>query len=406
MKVVVTGGDGYCGWPTSLYLANRGHEVLIIDDGSRRRIADDLTAQSLTPIVSLKQRVETWNNEFGNNLHFETLNIAQDHEGLRTVLGKFGPDAIVHLAAQRSAPYSMSDRTGGYYTLSNNILSIQNILHLISSEFPKARLVHLGSIGVYGYNDHPSTIPEGAVEFWYDCNEDSSTPVRSRFPVSPGSLYHTSKAQIALLLDYYQAMFGLDVVDLYQGIVWGTQIPETQMHANFINRFDYDEYYGTVVNRFIVQGSVGLPLSIYGKGLQTRAFIHIADSVKCIEAALLATHRDNSGVQVYHQTAETLSVRAVAETVARLTGAEVGTIKNPRGEIEDHRFSVASDRFRNLDLHLRTLENGLLQEMQETVFQYTSHLNTNVISPRVVWRHMVRAQDGYSRSDPVTNKIA
>ncbi|NTF59388.1 NAD-dependent epimerase/dehydratase family protein [Agrobacterium rhizogenes] len=406
MKVVVTGGDGFCGWPTTLHLANRGHEVLIIDDGSRRRIANDLTAQSLTPIVSLKQRVETWNNEFRKNLQFQTLNIAEDYEGLRTALREFGPHAIVHLAAQRSAPYSMGDRTGGYYTLFNNILSIQNILHLISTEFRDVRLVHLGSIGVYGYSDHPNAIPEGLVEFRYDADEDRGARVRTRFPVSPGSLYHTSKAQIGVLLDYYHATFGLDLVDLYQGIVWGTQTPETLMHKNFVNRFDYDEYYGTVVNRFLVQGSVGLPLSVYGKGMQTRAFIHIADTVKCIEAALLAKRRNDAGVQVYHQTAETLSVRAVAEAVARFTGAEIDTIANPRGEVEDHRFSVVSDRFRNLGLRPRTLAEDLLQEMQETVFRYSRRLNADVIAPRVVWGRSVPKHGEQEQLEQVTDKIS
>lgn len=406
MKVVVTGGDGFCGWPTSLHLANRGHEVLIIDDGSRRRIADDLAAQSLTPIASLEHRVITWNTEFAGNLQFQSLNIAENFDGLRSALRQFEPDAIVHLAAQRSAPYSMGDQINGYYTIFNNILAIQNVLHLLASEFWGVRLVHLGSIGVYGYSDHPGVIPEGLVDFRYVAGNERPARVRARFPVNPGSLYHASKAQIGVLLDYYQSMFGLDVVDLYQGIVWGTQTAETQMHENFVNRFDYDEYYGTVVNRFMVQGSLGLPLSVYGKGKQTRAFIHISDTVKCIETALTATRRNSPGVQVYHQTAETLSVSAVAETVARFTGAKIGTIPNPRREVEDHRFAVASNRFRDLGLRPHTLADDLLQEMQQTVFRYRTRLNGDVISPSVIWRHADHRSSGNSGPGPFSTENA
>lgn len=385
MKVLITGGDGFCGWPTALHVANRGHDVLIVDDRSRRRIANDLIAQSLTPIASIERRVSTWNHVSENPISFRQLNVAEDYDALKETFNRFEPDAVVHLAAQRSAPYSMRNHESSYYTVFNNILSVQNILHLLSSEYPRTRLVHLGSIGVYGYTDRSTMIPEGAVDFSYSVSGMQETKVRASYPVHPGSLYHTSKAQIGLLLEYYARVFDLDIVDLYQGIVWGTQTPETLMHNDLINRFDYDEFYGTVVNRFMVQASLGLPLTVYGKGNQTRAFIHIADSVRCIEMALTAQRRESNTVQVYHQVAETRPVRSVAETIALHTGANIQTVANPRGENEDHRFLVDYGRFRALGLQLRTLHQNFLQEMQETVLLYRDRLNRDVMDPRIVW---------------------
>lgn len=386
MKIIVTGGDGFCGWPTSLHLSNAGHEVLIIDNLSRRSIAKTLKYESLTEIHSVHDRIEKWHELTGNRILFKNLDIAYDYASLKNAVASFNPDCIVHLAAQRSAPYSMMSVDAGNYTLSNNILSTNNVLRSIEQHNRRIKLVHLGSIGVYGYEDRDFEIPEGKTAFSGLDSSNIGYSVQGQIPFNPTSIYHLSKSQITSLLNYYSQNFELNITDLYQGIVWGTQTTETNFSNILSNRFDYDEIYGTVLNRFVVQAQAGMPISVYGKGLQTRAFIHIQDTVRCIEAAVNSDNNHNGDVEVMHQIAETRTVKSVANHVAKLMKGTIKHIANPREELEEHRYILESTKFKKLGMnHLNTLGDNLLDEIQSVVNTHLYRIDRTCIDPKVNW---------------------
>ncbi len=387
MRIIVTGGDGFCGWPTALNLSERGHDILIVDDLSRRRIADELAAQSLVPIFPIRERLERWHSLTGRSIRFLELDLAHETGRLMETVAAFQPDCVVHLAAQRSAPYSMSSPQAGALTLSNNILAANSMLQALSGLERKVRFVHLGSIGVYGYNEHAHLIPEDEKNFTYRVRSGNLYEVEARFPHNPTSIYHTSKAQLAVLLDFYARTNGIEIVDLYQGIVWGTQTEETSLDPVLSNRFDYDEQYGTVVNRFIVQACSDQPLSVYGKGDQTRAFIHIQDSIRCIEAAIHCELADEGKVKVMHQVAETKTISQVAALVSRHTGAEVQHIPNPRHENEEHAFHLELHGFRELNLDLRTLGTQLVDEIAGVVMAHRDRIDVRCMAPTILWRN-------------------
>ncbi|MBX2838237.1 MAG: NAD-dependent epimerase/dehydratase family protein [Gammaproteobacteria bacterium] len=392
MKVIVTGGDGFCGWPTSLHLSNAGHEVLIIDNLSRRSISQTLRYESLTELHSIRRRIEKWHELTGKRIQFRKIDIAYEFESLAQTVAAFDPDSIVHLAAQRSAPYSMMSVESGNYTLSNNILSANNVLRAIEQHNRDIKLVHLGSIGVYGYEDRAFEIPEGKSEYTaVDSNNESYT-VQGQIPFNPTSLYHLSKSQITGLLNYYTQCFGLNITDLYQGIVWGTQTAETNSCKELSNRFDYDEIYGTVLNRFVVQAQLGLPISVYGKGQQTRAFIHIQDTVKCIETAVNNGASQKNEVEVIHQISETRTVKSVADHVSRLLNGTINHIVNPREELEEHRYRLASKKFKELGMdNLSTLADDLLDEIQSVASKNLHRIDTTCIAPKVNWGKVARS---------------
>ncbi len=386
MKIIVTGGDGFCGWPTSLHLSNAGHDVLIVDNLSRRLISKTLRYESLSEIHSIDQRLEKWYALTGNQVSFKNLDIANDYDSMLDAVISFNPDCIVHLAAQRSAPYSMMSVEAGNYTLSNNVLSTNNILSAIKHHNRDIKLVNLGSIGVYGYEDRDFKIPEGKTAYSSIDSNNNKYTVQSQIPLNPTSTYHLSKAHISSLLNYYSQNFGLNITDLYQGIVWGTQTAETKLSAVLSNRFDYDEIYGTVLNRFVVQGQSGIPITVYGKGKQTRAFIHIQDTVRCIETAVNSNITPNGEVEVMHQIAEVRTVKSVAEQVSTLLDASIKHIPNPREEDEDHRYSLECTKFNLLGMNqLNTLGDHLLDEIQNVVSKYFHRIDTNCIDPKVQW---------------------
>lgn len=386
MKILVTGGDGFCGWPTSLHLSNAGHEVLIVDNLSRRLISEALNYESLTEIASIEQRIKEWHALTGKKIHFKHLDIASDFATLADLVAGFNPHCIVHLAAQRSAPYSMMSVESGNYTLSNNVLSINNVLRAIEQHNRDIKLVHLGSIGVYGYEDRRFEIPEGKTQFLSTDNNNIRYTVKAQIPFNPTSIYHLSKSQITSLLNFYTQNYGLDVTDLYQGIVWGTQTTETNSSPVLSNRFDYDEIYGTVLNRFVVQAQSGMPISVYGKGEQTRAFIHIQDTVKCIETAVNSDASHNSDVEVIHQISETRTVKSVADHVANLMNGSIRHIENPREEEEEHRYCLESTKFRQLGMNqLNTLADDLIDEIQNVVNKNLHRIDRTSIDPKVKW---------------------
>jgi len=393
MKIIVTGGDGFCGWPTSLHLSNLGHNVLIVDNLSRRSIATTLRYESLTQIHPLAARIKNWHKLTGKRILFQNVDIANDYASLRQVVSSFNPSCIVHLAAQRSAPYSMMSVESGNYTLSNNVLSTNNVLRAIEQLNRNIKLVNLGSIGVYGYEDRDFEIPEGKTEFSSLDNNNSRYFVQGQIPFNPTSIYHLSKSQITSLLNFYSQHYGLNITDLYQGIVWGTQTTETKMSDVLSNRFDYDEIYGTVLNRFVLQAQSGMPITVYGKGEQTRAFIHIQDTVKCIETAVTSDPSHHSDVEVMHQIAETRTVKSVANHVAKLMNGSIRHVANPRDEEEHHRYCLASTKFKQLGMNrLNTLADNLLDEIQNVVNKHLHRIDRTCIEPKVNWGKVSQKQ--------------
>jgi len=407
MKIIVTGGDGFCGWPTSLHLSNGGHDVLIIDNLSRRSISKILNYESLSRIFSIEERLDKWYELSGKRITWQNLDIANDYAALEQVVQEFDPECIVHLAAQRSAPYSMMSVDSGNYTLSNNVLSTSNVLRVIEANNRDIKLVNLGSIGVYGYEDRDFEIPEGRTMLSGIDSRNKPYSVQGQIPLNPTSIYHLSKSQITSLLNFYSQNYGLNITDLYQGIVWGTQTAETSIADELSNRFDYDEIYGTVLNRFVVQAQSGIPITVYGKGEQTRAFIHIQDTVKCIEVALNSKKVNVDGdVEVMHQISETRTVKSVADFVANLMDGEIKHIVNPRDEEEDHQYRLTNKKFEQLGLkRLNMLKDNLLDEIQNVVSKYLHRIDRSCIDPKVKWGK-VKQEKVTQKASPAITKAA
>ncbi|MFC3068686.1 NAD-dependent epimerase/dehydratase family protein [Phenylobacterium soli] len=369
MRVLILGGDGFCGWPTALHLSARGHEVEIIDNQSRRRIDEELGAGSLTPIVPLAERIAAWEEVSGRTIRAHDLTVGKDYEGLLAVLNAFRPEAVVHFAEQRAAPYSMKSAAHKRYTVDNNLNATNDILAAIVDSGLDVHLAHLGTMGVYGYGTSGMAIPEGYLTVKVQTTEGWAER-EILYPANPGSIYHLTKTQDALLFQFYAKNDGVRITDLHQGIVWGTQTIETRLDPRLVNRFDYDGDYGTVLNRFLMQAAVGYPLTVHGPGGQTRAFINIQDTVRCVELALAHPPARGERVKVMNQMTECWRVRELAEMVARLTGAKVAHLPNPRAEADENELMVENRRLLSYGLDPITLEEGLLMEVAEIARAY------------------------------------
>ena len=370
MKIIVLGGDGFCGWPTALHLSARGHDVLIVDNLSRRNIDNELGVSSLTPIRPMDVRLAAWSAVSGRSIEFCRIDVANEYERLCQQIRAFSPDAVVHFAEQRSAPYSMKSSQHKRYTLANNLIGTQNVLCALVDTGIDAHLVHLGTMGVYGYSTHGARIPEGYLKVRVRDAKDRWVEQEILYPADPGSVYHMTKTQDQLLFYYYNKNDGLRITDLHQGVVWGTQTVETAQDERLINRFDYDGDYGTVLNRFLMQAAVGHPLTVHGTGGQTRAFIHIQDTVRCIEMALANPPVKGSQVRIFNQVTETHRVRDLAEKVASLTGAEVDFLSNPRKEALENDLQVENRCLLDLGLEPITLDTGLMREVHDIARKY------------------------------------
>ena len=384
MRVLILGGDGFCGWPTSLHLSARGHEVAIVDNGSRRRIDEELGAGSLTPIVDLKARLCAWTEVSGRTIAAHALTVGRDFDALLGLLKSFRPDAIVHFAEQRAAPYSMKSAHHKRYTVGNNVCATHDVLAAIVESGLDIHLAHLGTMGVYGYGSAGVAIPEGYLTVQME-TADGWTPCEILYPAAPGSIYHLTKTQDALAFQFYAKNDGVRITDLHQGIVWGAQTAETRADPRLINRFDYDGDYGTVLNRFLMQAAVGYPLTVHGAGGQTRAFINIQDTVRCVELALAHPPRRGERVKVMNQMTECWRVRDLAQMVARLTGAEIAHLPNPRQEADENQLLVENRRLLALGLDPITLEDGLLLEIAEVARRYAHRADLSKIPSVSCW---------------------
>ena len=386
MKVLVLGGDGFCGWPTSLHLSDIGHDVTIVDNLSRREIDLELEVDSLTPIRPIGERIRVWKELTGKEISFVHLDLAQEYDRFEQLLRESRPDAIVHFGEQRAAPYSMRSTIAKRYTVDNNVRGTHNVLAAIVSTGLDIALVHLGTMGVYGYGWSGSApIPEGYLTVKVP-TPDGDLEREILHPANPGSVYHLTKTLDQLLFAFYCANDQLRITDLHQGIVWGTQTPQTALDERLINRFDYDGDYGTVLNRFLMQAAIGHPLTVHGTGGQTRAFIHIRDTVRCIQIALENPPQRSEKPMVFNQVTETYRVRDLAELIAKLTGVEVANLPNPRREAAENELNVSRDRFLALGLNPTFLSEGLLEEIRDIAEKYRSRADTTKIIARSVWR--------------------
>ena len=385
MKVAVLGGDGFCGWPASLHLSDIGHDVVIVDNLSRRAIDKELGAESLTPIASIEQRLAAWKEISGKDIGFRQIDVAQDFEALLSFITEFEPDAIIHFAEQRAAPYSMKNQRTKRYTVDNNVNATHNLLVAIVESGLDIHVIHLGTMGVYGYGTAGMKIPEGYLDIQVDAGDSGVVEQQILYPTNPGSVYHMTKVLDQSLFAYYAKNDELRVTDLHQGIIWGTHTPQTQRDERLINRFDYDGDYGTVLNRFLMQAAVGYPLTVHGTGGQTRAFIHIQDMVKCIQLAVENPPAKGERVKIFNQMTETHRVRDLAELIGKISGAEVQMVPNPRKESAENELHVANDTFIGLGLEPTYLAEGLLQEVEDVARKYADRADRSKIPARSLW---------------------
>ncbi len=386
MRVLVLGGDGFCGWPTSLYLSDRGHDITIVDNLSRRKIDIELEVESLTPIRPIGERIRAWREVAGRDIGFVNLDLATQYDRLVAVLEELRPDAIVHFAEQRAAPYSMRSEQTKRYTVDNNVRATHNLLTALVATGLDAALVHLGTMGVYGYGWSGSApIPEGYLTVKVP-TPDGELEREILHPANPGSVYHLTKTLDQLMFSFYAKNDQLRITDLHQGIVWGTQTEQTGRDERLINRFDYDGDYGTVLNRFLMQAAIGHPLTVHGTGGQTRAFIHIRDTVRCIEIALANPPESGSRPLVLNQITETHRVLELAKLVADATGVDVAYLPNPRQEADENELAVRNDQFLALGLEPTTLSEGLLEECTNIAAKYARRADPSKIVSRSVWR--------------------
>jgi UDP-sulfoquinovose synthase len=379
VRILVLGGDGYLGWPTALHLSKRGHDVGVVDNMIRRHYDDEMGANSLVPIRQLQRRVSTWKEVSGLTIEAIPGDL-QDHPFVFRTIQRFAPDAIVHFAEQRSAPYSMIDRDHAVYTQVNNVVGTLNLLYAIAELNPDIHLVKLGTMGEYGSPN--IEIEEGFIEITHKGRTDTLP-----FPKQPNSFYHLSKVHDSHNITFACKVWGLRSTDLNQGIVYGQSTPETAMHPDLETRYDYDAVFGTVLNRFAVQAAVGYPLTVYGKGGQTRAMLDIRDTLACVELACL--NPPNAGeFRVFNQFTESFSVRDLAEWVKRVAPVDVSIepIPGPRVEMEEHYYSAVTTKLPSLGLKPHLLTDETVVSLVELGLRHKDRVNFEAIRPTVMWR--------------------
>jgi UDP-sulfoquinovose synthase len=379
MRILVLGGDGYLGWPTALHLSQCGHDVAVADNFARRQYDFELGVESLVPIEPLQTRVAAWQSLTGRSLETYVGDLTEA-DFTHHIIADFSPDAVVHFAEQRAAPYSMIDRKHAVYTQVNNVVGTMNLLYAIADLGRDIHLVKLGTMGEYGTPN--IDIEEGWLDIEYKGRRD-----RVLYPKRPGSFYHLSKVHDSHNIEFACRIWGLRATDLNQGVVYGQQTPETTLDDRLATRFDYDAVFGTVLNRFVIQAVLGHPLTVYGDGGQTRGIIDIRDTVRCIQLAC-ETPADPGEFRVFNQMTEAKSVKQIAETVAECFPGDVRIdhLANPRVEREEHYYNVTHTRLLDLGLTPHLLSDTLITSLFEVAKRYAHRVRTESMRPTVNWR--------------------
>ncbi|NJL35872.1 MAG: NAD-dependent epimerase/dehydratase family protein [Leptolyngbyaceae cyanobacterium SM1_4_3] len=382
MKVLVIGGDGYCGWATALYLSNRGYEVGIVDNMVRRHWDLELCVETLTPIAPIQQRLQRWKDLTGKSIDLFVGDIT-NYEFLSKAMHQFEPEAVVHFGEQRSAPFSMIDREHAVLTQVNNVVGTLNLLYVMRESFPDCHLVKLGTMGEYGTPN--IDIEEGYITIEHNGRKDTLP-----YPKQPGSFYHLSKVHDSHNIHFACKIWGLRATDLNQGVVYGVLTEETGMDELLINRLDYDGVFGTALNRFCIQAAIGHPLTVYGKGGQTRGFLDIRDTVRCVELAI-ATPAEAGKFRVFNQFTEMFSIGDLAQMVEKAGGSlglnvEVKHFDNPRVELEEHYFNAKNTNLLDLGLQPHYLSDSLIDSLLNFSIQYKHRVDEKQILPKVKWK--------------------
>lgn len=386
MRILVLGGDGYLGWPTAMYLSAKGHHVGVVDNMARRAHDHELGSESLVPIESMQSRLAAW-REVGGAPISSFYGDLVDADFLYATIREFEPDAVVHFAEQRAAPYSMIDRKHAVYTQSNNVVGTLNLMYAVGEIDRDIHIVKLGTMGEYGTPN--IDIEEGWLELTHKGRSD-----RVLFPKRPGSFYHLSKVHDSHNLEFGCRIWGLRVTDLNQGIVYGQETAESALDPRLATRFDYDAVFGTVLNRFAIQAVLGLPLTVYGGGSQTRAIIDIRDTVECVRLA--CENPAGAGeFRVFNQTTETMSLSEMAKVVTNAFPGEssVDHLDNPRVEIEDHHFNVVHTALEDLGLTPHLLSDTLLSSMFGIIDRHRDRVDLAALHPGVNWRTAANTAD-------------
>ena len=382
MKVLVIGGDGYCGWATALHLANKGYEVGVLDSLVRRHWDNELGVATLTPIASIQERIYKWQAVSGQQIDLFVGDIT-NYAFLQSTFRSFEPDALVHFGEQRSAPFSMIDREHAVLTQVNNVVGTLNLLYAIKEHNPDCHLVKLGTMGEYGTPN--IDIEEGYITIEHNGRKDTLP-----YPKQPGSFYHLSKVHDSHNIHFACKTWGLRATDLNQGVVYGVLTEETGTDELLINRLDYDGVFGTALNRFCIQAAIGHPLTVYGKGGQTRSFLDIRDTVRCIELAI-ATPAESGKMRVFNQFTELFSIRDLALMVQKAgqtlgIKVEVQNIDNPRVELEEHYFNAKNTNLLDLGLQPHFLSDALIDSLLNFAIKYRDRIDQKQILPKVKWR--------------------
>jgi UDP-sulfoquinovose synthase len=382
MRVIVLGADGYLGWPTSLHLSARGHDVIAADNLIRRRWDVLCGTESLVPIAGMKRRVERWKALTGREIKWEKLDLTSLAD-TTALITQYHPDAVVHFAEQRSAPYSMISAQHAVETQVNNVVGTLNLLFALRESAPDCHLVKLGTMGEYGTPN--IDIEEGFIDIEHNGRKD-----RLPYPKQPGSFYHLSKVHDSHNIMFTCRVWGIRATDLNQGVVYGTGIPETDMHGELRTRFDYDDIWGTVLNRFCSQAAIGYPLTVYGEGGQTRGFLDIRDTVRCVELAMLNAP-ERGEYRVFNQFTEQFSVAELADRVKAARAhhsleTRIEHLPNPRAEMEAHYYNAKHQHLLDLGLVPHKLEDSLIDRVIGLVERYKKRIRPDLFVPRVDWR--------------------
>jgi UDP-sulfoquinovose synthase len=388
LRVLILGGDGYLGWPTAMRFSGKGHHVGVVDNYARRRWVDEAGSHSLTPIATLDDRIATWKDVAGKTLDPYVGDISEGNF-IADVVRDFEPDAIVHYGEQPSAPWSMKSVEHAVVTQANNVIGSLKLLWAMREHAPDAHLIKLGTMGEYGTPN--IDIEEGFIDIEHKGRKDTLP-----FPKLPGSLYHLSKVHDSHNIHFACRVWGLRATDLNQGVVYGIETPETRLDDRLMTRFDYDELFGTALNRFAVQAVIGHPLTVYGKGGQTRGFLNIVDTLQCVE--LTADNPPAEGeYRVFNQFTEVFNVADLAEKVRHAAGelgidVQVDHVANPRLELEEHYYNPTHTKLLSLGLRPMLLSETLIESMLEVIRRYQDRVLVDVIAPVTQWRPAALAQ--------------